>query len=137
MENLTRRKLVETRVDGYRLAGPLQAIVQKDWDLTERRNSALAHLTAWAEEQRRDHRRVEESSSALLSVFNWALRNGRWDEAKRLGKALDGALILSGRWEAWGQVLRQVGEVAAAGRRWRHVRLGLTPTRIARPLYGR
>jgi uncharacterized protein DUF4062/centrosomal CEP192-like protein/NB-ARC domain-containing protein len=114
LEKLTKRKLVETRVDGYRLAGPLQAILQKDWDLTERRNSALSHLTAWAEEQRRDHRRVEESSSALLSVFNWALRNGRWDEAKRLGKALDVALTLSGRWEAWGQVLRQVGEGAAA-----------------------
>ncbi len=114
LEKLTRRKLVETRVDGYRLAGPLQAILQKDWDLTERRNSALAHLTAWAEGQRRDHRRVEESSSALLSAFNWALRNGRWDEAKRLGKALDVALTLSGRWEAWGQVLRQVGEGAAA-----------------------
>src|SRR5262245_34306461 len=114
LEKLTRRKLVETRVDGYRLAGPLQEILQKDWDLTERRNSALAHLTAWAEEQRRDHRRVEESSSALLSVFNWALGNGRWDEAKRLGRALDVALTLSGRWEAWGQVLRQVGEGAAA-----------------------
>src|SRR5215510_8006545 len=114
LEKLTRRKLVETRVDGYRLAGSLQAILQKDWDLTERRNSALAHLTAWAEEQRRDHRRVEESSSALLSVFDWALRNGRWDEAKRLGRALDVALTLSGRWEAWGQVLRQVGEGAAA-----------------------
>jgi hypothetical protein len=114
LEKLTRRKLVETRVDGYRLAGPLQAILQKDWDLTERRNSALAHLTAWAEERRRDHRRIQESSSALLSVFNWALRNGRWDEAKRLGRALDVALTLSGRWEAWGQVLRQVGEGAAA-----------------------
>jgi hypothetical protein len=114
LEKLTRRKLVETRVDGYRLAGPLQAILQKDWDLTERRNRALSHLTSWAEDQRRDHRRVEESSSALLSVFNWALRNGRWDEAKRLGKALDVALTLSGRWEAWGQVLRQVGEGAAA-----------------------
>jgi uncharacterized protein DUF4062/centrosomal CEP192-like protein/NB-ARC domain-containing protein len=114
MEKLTRRKLVETRVDGYRLAGSPQAILQKDWDLTEWRDRALAHLTAWAEAQRRDHRRVEESSAALLSVFNWALRNGRWDEAKRLGKALDGALILSGRWEAWGQVLQQVGEAAAA-----------------------
>ena len=114
LEKLTRRKLVETRVDGYRLAGPLQAILQKDWDLTERRNRALSHLTSWAEDQRRDHRRVEESSSALLSVFDWALRNGRWDEAKRLGRALDVALTLSGRWEAWGQVLRQVGEGAAA-----------------------
>ena len=114
LEKLTRRKIVETRVDGYRLAGPLQAIVQKDWDLTEWRDRALTYLTAWAEEQWRDHRRVEESSAALLSVFNWALRNGRRDEAKRLGKALDGALILSGRWEAWGQVLQQVGEAAAA-----------------------
>lgn len=116
LEKLMRRKLVETRADGYRLAGPSQAILQKDWDLTEWRDRALAHLTAWAEEQRRDHRRVEESSAALLSAFNWALRNGRWDEAKRLGKALDGALILSGRWEAWGQVLQQVGEAAAAAR---------------------
>ena len=137
LENLTRRKIVETRADGYRLAGPLQAIVQKDWDLTEWRDRALAYLTAWAEEQWLDHRRVEESSAALLSVFNWALRNGRRDEAKRLGKALDGALILSGRWEAWGQVLQQVGEAAAAVGDERHVRLGLTPTRIARPLYGR
>ena len=114
LEKLTRRKIVETRVDGYQLTGPLQAIMQKGWDLTEWRDNALAYLTAWAEEQRRDHRRLEESSAALLSVFNWALLNGRWDEAKRLGKALDVALTLSGRWEAWGQVLRQVGEGAAA-----------------------
>jgi Domain of unknown function (DUF4062)/Abnormal spindle-like microcephaly-assoc'd, ASPM-SPD-2-Hydin/NB-ARC domain len=114
LEKLTKRKLVETRVDGYRLTGPLQTIMQKDRDLTEWRDRALAYLTAWAEEQRRDHRGLERVSAALLSVFNWALRNGRWDEAKRLGRALDVALTLSGRWEAWGQVLQQVGEAASA-----------------------
>jgi len=114
LDKLAQRKLVETRAAGYRLTGSLQTILSKDWDLTEWRARALAYFTTWAEAQRRDHPRIEESSAALLAIFNWALRNGRWDEAKRLGKALEGALILSGRWEAWGQVLQQTGQAAAA-----------------------
>jgi hypothetical protein len=114
LERLSQRKLVEAREDGYRLTGPLQDTLQKDWDLAEWRDRALTVLTAWVEAQQRDPRRIEETSAALLAIFNWATKNGRGDEAKRLGKALNGALILSGRWEAWGQVLQQTGEAAAA-----------------------
>jgi hypothetical protein len=114
LEKLSQRKLIEARDDGYRLTGSLQTILQTDWDLEEWRESMLAVLTGWAEAQQGDQRRIEESSSALLAILDWAVRNGRWDEAKRIGKALNGALILSGRWEAWGQVLQQTGQAAAA-----------------------
>lgn len=111
---LAQRKLVEPHAAGYRLTSGLQAILQRDWDLTEWRTRARAHFTKWAEQNKHDRQQLGAASAALLTVFNWAAQNERWDETKRLGKALEGELILSGRWEAWGQVLQQINQAATA-----------------------
>jgi hypothetical protein len=99
------RFLVQAHSPRYSLAGSLNETLQVEWDLTLWKTRALGYFTDWAEEHRHAPQRILEEIDALLKILEWAAQEGHWERALHLGRAVERALILSGRWGAWSQVL--------------------------------
>jgi len=112
LEVLQRRGLVQAHSPHYSLAGTLDEDLQQMWDLTPWAERALAHFTTWAEGQRSVT--VLEEADAIMEVLRWGVGAGRWAEVLRLGRAVEGALALAGRWGAWAQVLQWALQAAQA-----------------------
>jgi len=106
LQTLQTRGLVQAHSPRYSLTGALAQAVQRAWDLTPLAERVLDYFTAWAEEQQQAPDRLLEEASAILRTLEWAAGAGRWAEVLRLGRALEGALTLGGRWSAWAQVLQ-------------------------------
>jgi NB-ARC domain len=70
-------------------------------DLTPWVNRAITYFTAWAERNRRSPVILLEEAEALLRVQQDAAETRRWGEVLRLGRLLEGALVIGGRWGAW------------------------------------
>jgi NB-ARC domain len=70
-------------------------------DLTPWVNRAITYFTAWAERNRRSPVTLLEESEALMHVQQDAAEARRWGEVLRLGRLLEGALVIGGRWGAW------------------------------------
>src|SRR5829696_2939149 len=120
LDSLQRRELVQSHSPRYTLTGSLDEALQEEWDLTPWNERALEHFAIWAEQQRQAPEQVAEEADAILGTLKWAQQEGRWGEALRLGRAVEGALALDGRWGAWAQVLsweleaaRELGDLAA------------------------
>jgi hypothetical protein len=109
-------------------------------------NRAITYFTAWAERQRRSPLPLLEESEALLRVQQLAAETRRFGEVFRLGRVLEGALVIGARWGAWGVVLeRCLAAAKATGDRsaeaWALHQLGtralcLGETRVARTMLG-
>jgi len=112
LESLQRRGLVQAHSPRYSLTGDLAQSLQKAWDLTPWIEHSLASLISWAEDQRQTPLHLLEESKAILQAMEWAIKASRWQDVLRLGRAIEGALILSGRWDAWAQVLRWMLQAA-------------------------
>jgi hypothetical protein len=120
IESLKRRKLAQSHSPRYSLTGSLGSTLEEEWDLTSWNEQALEHFAAWAEQHRQNPRLVTEETDAILGILSWALQEGRWEGALRLGRAVEGALAVGGQWGAWAQVLswqfqaaRELGDRAA------------------------
>jgi hypothetical protein len=111
---LRTRGLVLAEGSRCRLAGTLLKSLPKSWDLQLCCKQALVFYVRWAERHqvRGDYRRIAEEADVLLFLMKWAGGAGRWREMLRLGRAMEDALALSGRWGGWKQVLEL--EVRAA-----------------------
>ena len=70
-------------------------------DLTPWVNRAITYFTAWAERNRRSPVTLLEESEALMRVQQDAGEARRWGEVLRLGRLLEGALVIGGRWGTW------------------------------------
>lgn len=114
LESLVRRSLAQRHSPRYSLTGTLADALQRSWDLKPLEERALSHFTAWAEGNRAAPQRLLESSEPILHVLERAVEAGRWAEVLRLGRALEGALALGGRWGAWLRVLRWILRAAQA-----------------------
>ncbi len=114
LESLVRRGLVQRHSPRYSLTGALADGLRRSWDLRPLEERALSHFTAWAESNRAAPQRLLESSEPILHVLERAVEGGRWAEVLRLGRALEGALALGGRWGAWLRVLRWLLQAAQA-----------------------
>ena len=78
-------------------------------------NEALrSHFAEWAERNRGDPRAVLEERQALLAVLARAADDRAWSDLDRLGRAVEGPLLLTGRWGAWREVATR--QLAAARR---------------------
>jgi hypothetical protein len=113
LQTLQNRGLVQAHSPRYSLTGALDQTLQRAWDLTPLMEQALAHFTAWAEEQQTPDRLLEEAD-AVLTTLEWAVEAERWKDVLRLGQAVEGALALGGRWAAWAQVLQWVLQATRA-----------------------
>src|SRR4029078_12024231 len=75
---------------------------------------AVTYFTAWAERYRRCAPHLLDASEALVRAQQSAADVRRWGEALRLGRLLDGALVLGARWGAWATVLERCLAAAQA-----------------------
>jgi hypothetical protein len=75
-------------------------------------NRTITYFTAWAERYRRSANDLLEESEALSAAQQRAADHRRWGEVLRLGRILEGALIVGARWGAWAIALERC--VAAA-----------------------
>jgi hypothetical protein len=108
LQALQRRGLAQAHSSRYSLPGGLDATIQQVWDLTLWMERALAYFTTWAETQQQTPDKLLEEADVILRILEWASGAERWTDVLQLGRAIEGALALGGRWAAWAQVLRWI-----------------------------
>ena len=105
LEDLQQRGAIQVSGSGFALAGTLSGLIQESWDLSAWQEAMLRYFLSWAE-IRLDHpQQILEDSQAILNLIASAGKNGRWEGALRLVKAVEGALAIGKRWEAWEKTL--------------------------------
>lgn len=114
MKALLDQELIEEHSPRYSLAGNLETVLPAIWDISPWCERALAYFLSWVEARREDPAALLAEAGTLRHLLTWAARTGRHAEVLRLGRILDAALMLSGRWSAWEQVLEHVRDAAAA-----------------------
>ncbi len=114
LESLRRRGLAQSHSPRHSLTGTVAQDLQRTLDLASLQEQALAYFTAWAEDHRSAPERLLEDADAMLHVLSWGVGAGRWAEVLRLGRAVESALAVGGRWDAWAKVLKWVLEAARA-----------------------
>ena len=114
LEALQSRNLVQAHSPRYSLTGTLGDDLRHQWDLNQWAERAMAHFTAWAEENRSPPDRLLAETDVILQVLGWGVNAGRWAEVLRLARAAEGALALGRRWGAWGQTLQWALQAARA-----------------------
>lgn len=105
LEQLERRGLVQRQGERFRVLEPLAGAVLDRWDGGQRRERALAFFTAWAEQKWSAPAEILAESDVLLLLLEAAVDAGAWPEVLRLGRRVEGALALAGRWDAWKRVV--------------------------------
>jgi hypothetical protein len=98
---LVRRGLVVVGHARYQLADGVADRLRRREDLKPWVNRAVTYFTAWAERHHRSAATLLEESEALLRTQQYAAEARRWGEVFRLGRILDGALVIGARWGAW------------------------------------
>jgi hypothetical protein len=77
------------------------------------RDAAVERAAAWAEEAG-DPRAVGGEADAFVALVDAAAEARRWEAVLRLGRAIEGALPLARRMDAWERVLQRMEEAAQA-----------------------
>ena len=108
IRRLLQRNLIEAEDSRYRLTGNLAGLLERAWDLTPEKERALTYFAAWAEQHQQSPDELIKEDACIQSLLCWADQTGRWSEVQRLGRAIEGALTLSGRWGSWKSVLQFV-----------------------------
>jgi hypothetical protein len=98
---LVRRGLIVRSQSRLLIADGVVDRLRRREDLTPWVNRAITYFTAWAERNRRSPVVLLEEAEALLRVQQDAAEARRWGEVLRLGRLLEGALVIGGRWGAW------------------------------------
>ncbi len=114
LDALQERKLVQAHSPRYSLTGDLDRLLPSIWDLSPWCERALAYFLSWAEARREDPAALLEEADALRRLLDWTAAAGRPAETLRLGRVLEPALAVSGRWGAWAQVLERIRAAAEA-----------------------
>lgn len=144
---LARLGLVVGSHGRYQLADGVADRLRRREDLKPWVNRAITYFTAWAERHHRNPTALLHESVALLQTQQYAADARRWGEVFRLGRILDGALVIGSRWGAWALALdRCLAGAKATGDRvaeaWALHQLGtralcLGDAGLARTLLGR
>ncbi|HEX6383289.1 MAG TPA: ATP-binding protein, partial [Anaerolineae bacterium] len=103
LQALAERGLVQIQDQQVSLPGDVAAALQQEADLAVHRTWALATFTQLAETQAEA---LAADSSAIQHLLTWAVESGRWSDALRLVRAVEGAVALDGQWGAWKQLLQ-------------------------------
>lgn len=118
IESLMRLGLVQAHSPRYSVTDvtTLSRFVEPGgWD-----EALRSHFATWAERNRADPRAVLQERHALLAVLARAADDRAWSALRRMGRAVEGPLLLTGRWGAWREVAtrqltaaRRLGDRAA------------------------
>lgn len=115
LKELLDQGLIQADSLRYSLTGNLAAELARSWDLKDWRNRALTHFLTWGEA---NPSAVVEETGAICCLVEHASRSGRHAETIRLGRALETALLVSGRWNGWAETLERIrGSAVALGDR--------------------
>src|SRR6185436_16389032 len=111
---LTRQALLVNNSSRHQLAGGIGDQLRRIQNLAPSINRAITYFTAWAERYRRSAPHLLDTAEALVRAQQSAADAHRWGEVLRLGRLLDGALVLGVRWGAWATVLERCLAAAKA-----------------------
>jgi DNA-binding IclR family transcriptional regulator/ribosomal protein L40E len=114
LKALQRRGLAQVHSPRYSLTGDLDTALQQVSDLTPWLERAATHFTAWAVAQQQTPEQLLAETDAILWILKWADDDDRWTDVLRLGRAIEGALAVGGRWAAWEQVLHWILQAGQA-----------------------
>ncbi len=114
LERLERCGLAQRQGERYRVLEPLAAATLRAWDAAPWRERALAYFVSWTEQQWNAPGAIVEESDVLMLLLAQAVDAGAWPEVLRLGRRVEGALALAGRWDAWKQVVEWLRLAAEA-----------------------
>jgi hypothetical protein len=114
LQGLDQRGLVHAHSPRYSPAGTLGAMLRQEWDLDPWRERALGFCMTWAEREHARPRLLLETADVALHLLEWAAGERQWQAVLRLGRAIEAALALGGRWAAWVRVLRLILQAARA-----------------------
>ena len=118
LEALAHRGLARVEGARYRAAGGLAARVADRHDPDVWRARALDHFSAilggGADDAGEEERTTGVDAGALRWALAHALESSRWAAAAVVGRAVERALALQGRWDAWKEAIEGVLEAARA-----------------------
>ena len=114
LESLARRGLVREDDRGYTLDGSLADVLGQSEDLAVWADRALQHFADWAERHLQDLDTLVDEAGSILGILEWGARAGSWVGVLRLGRAVEGAFVVDGRWGAWERILGWELEAARA-----------------------
>ena len=105
LPTLLQRRLIQTDGIRYRLADDLAQDLQQI-ELTAWQERILDYFTTWAEVHRDMPNHLLSEQDNLLTLMDWAITQDKWPQVLALSRCLEGALMVSGQWRAWEQVLQ-------------------------------
>ncbi len=114
LDALEQRGVIASNSPRYGLTEAPPPALAAALDETPWPGRALELVVAWAEQRSDDHARILEEIDGLVGMLGWAERHGRWQEAVRLGRAIEGAVSEAGRWGRWEGILVSVLNAARA-----------------------
>jgi hypothetical protein len=110
LESLERHGLIRAQSPLYNVAFPVTGTIASVLQAPRWAASMLDHLSGWAERANPDE--VVRDADLLLTSMRLGREEGRNDEVGRLGRMVEGPLIVGRRWGQWGLVASM--ELAAA-----------------------
>jgi len=114
IQALLRLGLVVRQNARYQVANGVADRLRRREDLKPWIHRAVTYFTAWASRYQRNPTTLLEEAEALLRTQQSAAETRRSGEVLRIGRLLEGALILGGRWGAWANVLDRCLDAAKA-----------------------
>jgi hypothetical protein len=113
LEALSRRGLVQHE-SPYRLSANLIPVLEQTQDFAVWSEKVLAYFAEWAERSGEEPERICDETGAILQALQMAVKSHNWPSVLRLGRAIEGALVVGKRWGAWERVLLWELEAARA-----------------------
>ena len=98
----------------YQAAAGVADRLRRREDLKPWIHRAITYFTAWTARFQRNPNVLLEEAEALLRTQRSAAETRRSGEVLRIGRLLEGALIVGGRWGAWANVLERCLDAAKA-----------------------
>lgn len=114
IQALLRLGLVVRQNARYQVADGVADRLRRREDLKPWIHRAVTYFTGWAARYQRNPTALLEEAEALLRTQQSAAETRRSGEVLRIGRLLEGALILGGRWGAWANVLDRCLDAAKA-----------------------
>ena len=114
IQTLLRLGLVVRSNARFHLASGVADRLRRREDLKPWVHRVITYFTAWSTRYQRHANVLLEESEALVRAQQDAAESRRSGEVLRLGRLLEGALIVGGRWGAWANVLERCLAAAKA-----------------------
>jgi len=113
LKSLVDMGLVWNQGSRYGLGGSLVGQIGRLWNLSSWEDTLINYFADWLTQQPKDAL-IEEASDLLVRVIQKAGEKNLWPEVIRIGRALEGVLILNRRWQAWLDILNLILKAAKA-----------------------